>query len=163
MKLNKRFWPAAGFMVAAAMAACASRGGGEASRASFQRNLGTASLPDAMERVPRVLRLFNYEINREETTPNITIETHWRERVPFVDEQNQGIVKAENRVLVSGRVRAATQFGNIYTLDLAIDNRVRMGENPDWVETSATPMYRAYADSLVKHIQRELTIGVRKY
>jgi hypothetical protein len=139
------------------------RSGSQGKLASFQRNVGTASVPDAMERVPRVLRLFAYEIMREETTPSIMIETHWKSRVPFTDEHNLGITTAENRVMVTGRVRGNTELRAYYNLNLSIDNRVKLMGGEGWVETSATPMYRAYADSLTKHMQRELMIGVRKY
>jgi hypothetical protein len=146
--------------------ACASGGaaGGDASRAAFQRNLGTASAPDAMERVARVLRLFQFDILREDATPDlITIETHWRKRVPFDDERVLGITGAENRVIVTGRIRTTSNFGAVYNLAMSIDNRVTLGESPEWVETSATDMYRAFADSLTINLQRELQIGVRRY
>lgn len=143
--------------------ACAGAGGREASRASFQRNIGIATARDAFDRVLKVLREYHYEVLNEDSVPEIRIETHWKERAPFADEQELGISLAENRIIVNGRVRQNTEFGSLYNIQLSIENRVRLMDNPEWVETSATPLYRAYADSLTTRMQRELTIGVRRY
>jgi hypothetical protein len=144
--------------------ACASSGTGEANRASFQRTVGTASAADATEKALKVLSLFQFEIRRQDQVPSIVIETEWRQRSPFPDELAAGIEAAENRVFVTGRRRAETELGPIFNVSMAIENRVRRNAGgTEWVETSATPMYRQFADSIFKLYQRELTIGVRRY
>jgi len=146
-------------------AACASTAGsGEASRAGFQRTVGTASALDATEKALKVLSLFQFEIRRQDQVPSIVIETEWRRRDPFADELELGILAAENRVFVTGRRRAETELGPIFNVSLAVENRVRLNAaGSPWVETSATPMYRQFADSIFKLYQRELTIGVRRH
>jgi hypothetical protein len=151
--------------VATTYAACASgSGGGDPStRASFNRSIGSASRADAVERVNKVLHEYHYEVEHQGLEPNLIIETRWRQRTPFADEKELGVTTAENRITVTGRPRQTSDLGALYQLDMTIDNRVRLLGSGEWVETSATPMYRAYADSLTKAMQRELTIGVRRF
>jgi hypothetical protein len=145
-------------------AACASGGASEASRGSFMRSVGTATQVDALEKARKVLGLFQYELRRQDTIPAVMIETEWRGRSPFADEVDLGIQAAENRVFVTARRRAETQLGPIYNVTMQIENRVRMDAGGmQWVETSATPMFQQYSDSIFKLYQRELTIGVRRY
>jgi hypothetical protein len=145
-------------------AACASGGASEASRGSFMRTVGTATQVDALEKARKVLGLMQYELRRQDTIPALAIETEWRRRDPFADELDLGIRAAENRVFVSARRRGETQLGPIYNITMQIENRVRMDAGGmQWVETTATPMFQQYSDSIFKLYQRELTIGVRRY
>lgn len=141
------------------LAACASAAPGTI----FERSLGTASGPDAIERSGRVLREFQYEVDREEETPRlITIQTRWKRRSPFEDERAIGISAAETRVTVTARHRQETVAGALYGVSLSIENRVQLASTTEWLGEHASPMYRTYADSLASRLQRELTVGVRR-
>lgn len=142
------------------LAACsgAYRGG------NIQRSLGNATAQDAMTRVPRVLNLFQYDIERQESSPQLlTVQTRWKRRAPFTDEALEGISAAETRVTVTGRFRLETAQGPLYAIDVELDNRVQRMDAGDWIDNAATRQYRTYADSLVKTLQRELALGVRAY
>jgi hypothetical protein len=144
--------------VLATLSACAS---GHAN-ANVQRSVGMGSAPDILERSQRVLNIFQYEIDREESSALlITVQTRWRRRSPFDDEKSAGFNQAENRVTVTGRARTDSDVGgSVYAVSMLVENRVRLSDSEQWIEAPPTPMYRAYADSLTKHLQRELTLGV---
>jgi len=145
--------------LALVLAACASAAPGSV----FERSLGTASGTDALERSVRVLRLFQYEVDREEQTPRlITVQTRWKRRSPFEDEAALGISAAETRVTVTARFRQETVAGALYGVSLSMENRVQLGSTTEWLGDHASPMYRTYADSLATGLQRELTIGIRR-
>ena len=142
------------------LAACsgAYRGG------NIQRSLGNATAQDAMTRVTRVLNLFQFDIERQESSPQLlTVQTRWKRRAPFADEALEGISAAETRVTVTGRFRLETAQGPLYAIDVELDNRVQRMDAGDWIDNAATRQYRTYADSLVKTLQRELALGVRAY
>ena len=131
---------------------------------NIQRSLGNASAQDAMTRVTRVLNLYQFEIERQESTPQqLTVQTRWKRRAPFTDEALEGISAAETRVTITGRFRIETVQGALYAIDLELENRVQRMDAGDWIDNAATRQYRTYADSLVKTLQRELSLGVRAF
>lgn len=145
-----------------AAAACASGGGGASP--VYRRDIGNASFVDALSRSELVLARSHYEILNLDTIPFIRIETHWRPRPPFADEQTLGITEAESRVIVTARVRGETDIGSVYNVQMTVENRVRLAGGPDWNERTNTPMFREYADDITTMFKTEfVNIGVRRY
>lgn len=154
----KHMWKIA--VLALLLGACGATGGS----ALFRREVGTASGPDALERSAMVLKQFHYEVNREEHTPNLMLETHWLPREVFADELQLGVSDAESRVIITGRQRVDTLLGSLYALSFSMENRVRQAGSDRWIETANTPMFQAYAESVAKRLEEELrTIGVRRF
>jgi hypothetical protein len=143
-------------------AACGLRNAG--SSASFERSIGTASRPDAMERGLKVVAQYQFDLAKEESDPELLIETHWRKRDPFEDEVALGIAEAETRLIIVGRRRGNTAaMGANYDVNLTIENRVRPPDSNDWSESVHTSMFKKYADDITAFFKRELQIGVRRY
>jgi hypothetical protein len=143
------------------LGACA--GGGRVAPV-YQRDIGNASRADLLSRAMLILTRFHYEVHHQELDPEIRIETHWRERPPFADEQVLGITHGENKVTVLGRVRGEAMDASVYHIRMVVENRVRVAGGIDWNETVQTPMFRAYADSMTVEFRREISnIGVRAY
>lgn len=143
-----------------AAAACASGGGS----ALYQREIGNASGLDAFDRAQLIISRHHYEVSEQDSIPFIRIETYWRPRQPFADEQALGITEAESRLLVIARVRGESEIGSIYNIRLTVDNRVRVAGAPDWNESINTPLFEDYADQIVQDFRTELTnIGVRRF
>lgn len=156
MKLRNLI-PSVGLLIVA----CASGGGGSA---MYQREIGNASGSDTFDRARLVINRFHYEIAEQDSIPYIRIETYWRPRQPFADEQALGITDAESRIVVTARIRGESELGSIYNIRLALENRVRVAGSPDWNETTNTPEFRQYADGIVQNFKQELTnIGVRRF
>ncbi|MGH7467183.1 MAG: hypothetical protein ACRENP_04275 [Longimicrobiales bacterium] len=149
-------------LTVAAFAACAS-GGGRGS-AVYQREIGNASATDAVSRALLILSRNHFEVYQQEAAPFIRIETHWRTRRPFTDEVALGITNAESRVIVTARVRGETDVGSVYSVRMAVENRVKVGENMEWNDRTNTPMFRKFAEEMTGQFRTELiNIGVRRY
>jgi hypothetical protein len=142
------------------LGACASGGGS----ALYRRDVGNASLTDAMDRSELILARNQYEIEATDSIPFIRIETRWRPRAPFQDELALGITSAESRVIVTGRVRGETEVGSVYNVQLVVENRVRVAGGPEWNLNTNTAMFRGYADVMAEQLKTEFTnIGVRRF
>ena len=145
------------------IAACAS-GGRTSSSATFQRDIGIASEPDAIAIAERIIQRYQYEVIRTDPVPNLRYETDWKKRVPFDDEHALGITDAENRLIITGRLRNTTDLGANYDLNLTVENRVKVAGSLDWNEGTASARFQRYADEITQEFRKELQlIGVRRY
>jgi hypothetical protein len=144
-------------------AACATGSGVDANSSRFERDVGVATALDAYEKSMKVIRQYQFDIERETQEGRIYIETRWRGRTPFADEQALGIAAAQNRVIVRTAPRSSTGQGELYSVNLVIENRVNVQGSPDWTEAVATSEYRAYAQKITDDLKRELDVGVRRF
>ena len=141
-------------------AACATGGGS----ALFRRDLGNASGPDALTIALRVAQQYSYQIAHVDSLKDIRIETEWQKRKPFNDEAAYGIEDAETRLLIVARPRGNTMIGNNYSVNLTVENRLRVQGTSSWNESLNTEMFNAYADKIAAEMKEIYTnIGVRKY
>jgi hypothetical protein len=148
-------------VMATSLAACA---GGRAGMTVFQRDVGNASGNDAVSRALVVIGRNHFEVAQQDSTPFIRIETHWRSRTPFRDEQALGVTSAESRVIIIARPRAESEFATTYNVRLMMENRVRVAGGAEWNETLSTPEFRQFADKMAEELRREyVNIGVRAY
>jgi hypothetical protein len=137
---------------------------GSASVAHFARGIGVATGPEAVAKSHQVLSLHQFEIEREEELPSLYIETRWRNRTPFEDESALGVEAAQVRALVRGRSRSPTSsMGELYTVDMTIEQRVRVRGTAEWAHVTATDSARAFAARIVEDLRRELDVGVRRF
>jgi hypothetical protein len=145
------------------LAGCGGRRG-DASVAHFARGIGVATAAEAVTKSHQVLALHQFEIEREEQPPVLYIETRWRNRTPFQDEFALGIEAAQVRALVRGRSRSPTSgMGELYTMDMTIEQRVRVQGTQDWAHVTVTDSARAFAARIVEDLRRELDVGVRRF
>ena len=139
-------------------------GGGDGGSPLFRREIGTASKIDAYTLGMRVIQRFQYNVISEDTIMEIRLETDWRPRPPFDDEVALGVTAAESRLILDARPRGHSELGDIYTIYLTVENRLRVGNMPDWSESINTPMFQEYAEGIVEDYKRELrNIGVRRF
>jgi hypothetical protein len=139
-------------------AACASVGP-EANRARFQRNVGLASPQYARALALRIITQYGFVVEQEEGVPAMVIQTRWKQRAPFADEEALGIASAQNRMIVHARPRSATNNALTYSVDVVIENRVQLIGSDAWTEASATPEYERWTNRIVTDFTRELNVG----
>lgn len=159
MSARFRFAP----VLATLVAACATSRGADANQSRFERAVGTATALDAYERSMKVIRQHQFQIERESRETGLYLETRWRSRVPFPDETALGINAAQVRVFVRGTPRSSTSQGELFSVSIAIENRVQVAGSTDWTEATATRQYQDYARAIAEDLRRELEIGVRRY
>jgi hypothetical protein len=144
------------------LAACSARGT-DANLTRFDRSVGVGTATDIQDRVMKVLRLHQFVIEREQDPPNIYIETRWRNRRPFEDEQHLGITAAQIRAIVRTSSRSSTPQGQLFNVNLRIETRVQLPGSSDWSSEIATPQYQEYVEVIFEDLRRELEIGVRTF
>jgi hypothetical protein len=112
----------------------------------------------------QIVNRYGFEAEEQDTVQEVRIQTHWKKRAPFADEQELGITDAETRILILGRSRGTTELGSNFSINVTLENRVRVAGGIDWNETTNTPMFVRYADDLTAEYRRLVTnIGVRRY
>jgi hypothetical protein len=151
--------------LAAVIAGCsgAMQANTAATATRFERGLGMASARDVMDKTSKVIRQHQFEVFRSENPPNLYLETHWRTRAPFEDEEKLGVTSAQTRVIMRAQQRTTSSLADFYSVDLTIENRVqRMGGGDTWDSSLATPQYVEYANRITQDLKDELNIGVRR-
>jgi hypothetical protein len=157
MKLRNQWVLGASFAVVIGVTACGASG-----TRLYQKEVGLATRTD-LERVAtlNILR-FHYEVAEHDSIPFLRWETHWRPRRPFTDEIDLGITAAETRLMVMGRARSESET-TIYSTRVTVENRVRVAGGADWNPNVHTPLFVAYADSIVEEFRKEFAnIGIRR-
>ena len=140
------------------LSGCASAGP-EANRTRFQRNVGLATPQTARELAMRIITQYGFVVELEQNTSDMMIQTRWRERAPFSDEQALGIRQAQNRMFITARRRSATSNALTYSVDVVIENRVQLTGSESWTDASATREYEKWANRIVDDFTRELNVG----
>jgi hypothetical protein len=149
-----------GLALIAATTACASGGGS----ALFRKDVGNGSGPDVLRITRNVLEQYSYEIAQSDTINGIRIETEWRKRQPFSDESALGIQDAESRILINARPRGQTVLGANYSVNVTVENRLRVQGTSSWNESLNTAMFTAYATKITDQMKQLFTnVGVRVY
>jgi hypothetical protein len=142
-------------------ASCAS---GRAGNPVYRRDIGTATLGDAVTLAEQVINRYGFEVEHQQTEPDIRIVTHWKARAPLQDEATLGVTAAENRIIVTGRVRGMQELGALYNVNMVIENRVQVARGSEWNEALNTAMFRTFADGISNdYRQLVANIGVRRF
>ena len=140
---------------------CASSGN---HAAEFSSDIGTATEVEIFEMTERVLALHQFEVERQQGAPSIYVETRWRDRTPFPDEAALAIEGAQVRAIVRARPRGNTSsIGVLYSVDMGVEQRVRVMGSDDWTHMKPTPAAAEYAARIIDDLKRQLEIGVRRF
>jgi hypothetical protein len=74
------------------------------------------------------------------------------------------VTAAENRIIVTGRVRGMQELGALYNVNMVIENRVQVARGSEWNEALNTAMFRTFADGISNdYRQLVANIGVRRF
>ena len=146
---------------------CASAGGGSARLASgyFQQDVGNATARDVERRTPRILERYHYVIVRHETSERRTyIETDWRQRTPFEDEEARGISSVQSRIIIRARQRGgAVGSTALMVVTFRMENLALDEDSGQWRQAVVTDMFRAYAKEIADRLKDEFTSGIRVF
>ena len=93
-------------------------------------------------------------IRQEETARDVYIETDWKERNVFEDEQEKDIVSARTRLIFRARPRHAGQ----YTIHMFADNEVIIKGMGSWQLGSFSPMLQASLNDISKELRIEYKV-----
>lgn len=138
---------------------CASAGGQGALSFDIGQAYGEYAFNSAME---VIADREGYAIEREQGPPRILIQTEWRDRSLFEDEEEQGVDQARTRLTVEARPRRRDeQTGDhLYRVSLRAETEVRAGGDGEW-RGLATDDFRAYASEVASELSSYLDMRHR--
>ena len=93
-------------------------------------------------------------IRQEETARDVYIETDWKERNVFEDEQEKDIISARTRLIFRARPRHAGQ----YTIHMFADNEVIIKGMGNWQQGYFSPMLQASLNDISKELRLEYKV-----
>ena len=132
----------------------------------FNANVGTATAYDIKEKTRRLLMRYQYEIVREEHTYDQEyFESEWKNRRPFEDEIDLGIVAGRSRLTINAipRTRTAITGSDLYVVRVYGENMVRFQGSDEWIRPTMTDMARKYFAKFAEDLRLELSTGIRKF
>jgi hypothetical protein len=137
-----------------ALGACASSGRSNV----LQTDVGRATRPDILDKVPRIMDQQGYEVQERRDTGNvIQYMTSWITRTPFDDEQNRGATEVRTRLTLEAR----EQGNGFYAVTLKGENTMLRAFDGQWVNMAPTTMFRRHLNELTEALSLEIDMGVR--
>jgi hypothetical protein len=146
---------------------CAGKSAGSAELVTepFRVNVGRATSWDVGRRTPQVLERYHYVIQRSDSSSSqIYIETRWRHRAPFAEEEALGISSARSRIIIRARGgRGTLGSAALMTVEFTMENMLLDHETGVWREGTATEMFRKYANEIADRLKEEFLSGIRVF
>ena len=137
-----------------ALTACASTGRSNV----LQTDVGRATRPDILDKVPRILDQQGYEVQERRDTGNvIQYMTTWVTRAPFEDEENRGATECRTRLTLEAR----EQGNGFYAVTLKAENTMQRSLDGQWVNLAPTTMFRRHLRDVTEALALEINMGVR--
>ena len=103
---------------------------------------------------------FQYEIERtEQATPELYLETSWKNRYPFEDEIARGIVKARSRIILRARphyIGPTDAADLLFNLDFHAENEVLFEGKDEWERVPMSKMLMQYFGRIVDDLKSEV-------
>jgi hypothetical protein len=132
----------------------------------YSADIGMATDFDTMDKTRRLLSRFQYQLIREERTADeFYFETGWKDRQPFADEREVGIVAARTRIIIRARPRGrvGTGLAKLNRIRFFAENEVLFGGTGEWMRAPMSGMLTAYLKELVNDFKTEFRAGIRKF
>lgn len=132
------------------------------SAAMFQYRTGNVTETDLFVRLPRVLARYGYFLtDGREYGRRYQLDTQWRYREPFPDEEERGITRARTRIRVRAQLRE--EWGAaMYVVRLEVENMVRTSAGA-WRHVPASNDFERYADEIAREVRVTIASGMRRY
>ena len=91
------------------------------------------------------------------------IETDWRNRTPFDDEFESGIVQARSKIILTAYPRELTNPSGLWVTNMEGINEVILEGGNEWVALPLSDMAKRYFDRIADDLNLEFRTGVREY
>jgi hypothetical protein len=132
----------------------------------YTADLGTATTFDFQEKSQRALNKYQYVIERYEEYGNILyLETQWKDRQIFEDEQASGIIEAKSRIILEARpsTRSSGGVAKLNKVEFTAENLVMFENTQTWASVPMTPLCKAYFKRFADDLRAEFRTGFRRY
>ena len=145
---------------------CAGSSSGGFSSASYLTDLGLTTNIGFRTESDRILVRKNQYIVQliEESLDRSYLETAWKDRLPFEDEQAAGVIQAKSRIILEGRSRMRATGSATLKVKFKGENQLLYQTGNIW-ETGAeiTPMCKEYFKNLAGELKTEFSTRVREF
>jgi len=153
-------------LIGCAGSGSSSRSGGDSS-SSYIANVGTATSYDVRDKTQRLIYKHHYVVFRaEESQDMIYFETEWKDRAPFQDEEEGGILEARTRFILEARPRIRAEVAGSSDLNnvrLIFENLVLRESSPEWIYLPMTAMCKSYVRRIADDLIIDFRTGFRKF
>ena len=125
---------------------------------NLEISLGQATNRVLEERVYSILERYAYIIYRYEVTPNhVDIQTSWKTREPFTDEEALGNVTAETRLFIHGGPLRGTSYALMTARPISFiaENRVLMVSDTTGIRLPNSAEFIAYMREIANMLKME--------
>jgi hypothetical protein len=166
MNTQKAIYKGMLLFLALIISGCAgSSSGKKAASHTYSTSLGTATTFDLNDATTQAFNKFQFQVLRyEESGDRIYVETQWKHRTPFEDEQQAGIVEARTRIIMEARPRIRSGGGTkLHTIQLIGENSVVFAVANTWVNAPLSSMCKDYLKRIADDLKTRFSAGMRRY
>ncbi|NIR52085.1 hypothetical protein GWO43_26195 [candidate division KSB1 bacterium] len=140
----------------------ASSGGGSK---IYRANLGIATFSGLRDQTQRLLVNKHHYIIQyfDESTDRFYVETEWKDRSPFADEVQQGVLQARSRVILEGRPRIHAGRSSKLKIKFRGENLLLFSDSGQWERGHMSKQARENFKELANELKHRFSTMVREF
>ena len=124
---------------------CAGSSSGKKENNTYLAKLGATYSRDFEKKSIILLNKYQYIVYRnEQGGAEKYIETEWKNRYPFADEEEKGVIAVKSRIILRSRPRFAGTDQELNRVEFFAETLVQLKGNPEWQRLPLTEMCRKY-------------------
>ncbi|MDZ7362788.1 MAG: hypothetical protein ONB46_18990 [candidate division KSB1 bacterium] len=131
----------------------------------YSAALGLASTYDFNDITRKAFDKYQFQVERYvESGDRIYLETQWKLRRLFEDEQAQGVVEAQSRIIMETRprIRSGSET-KLSTVHFTAENKVLLANSGMWVNAPMSPLCREYFKNFAEELRTTFSASMRRY
>ncbi len=131
----------------------------------YVASVGLASTYDFGDITRKTFDKYQFQVERYvESGDRIYVETQWKLRRLFDDEQMQGVVEAQSRIIMETRPRIRSGGeAKLSTVHFTAENKVLLANTGMWVNAPMSAMCREYFKDFAEDLRTTFSASMRRY
>jgi hypothetical protein len=131
----------------------------------YSAAVGLASTYDFGDITRKAFDKYLFQVERYiESGERIYVETQWKLRRLFDDEQMQGVVEAQSRIILETRPRIRSGGeAKLSTVQFTAENKVLLANSGLWVNAPMSAMCREYFKGFAEDLRTTFSASMRRY
>jgi|Deesub1362B_J571_1020462.scaffolds.fasta_scaffold30941_1 hypothetical protein len=133
-------------------------------RMEYRERIGKVTEFDFRDKTLEILQnryQYVYEFTRYDQN-QLYVETLWRERNPFEDEAEAGVINARTKIIVTARPMEFST-GALWIATIQFINQVQLEGGTQWIRMPLTKQAMAYFRKITDDLRTEYQTGIRRY
>jgi hypothetical protein len=131
----------------------------------YSTTVGLASTYDFGDITRKAFDKYQFQVERYvESGDRIYVETQWKLRRLFDDEQAQGVVEAQSRIILETRPRIRSGGeAKLSTVHFTAENKIMLANTGLWVNAPMSPLCREYFKGFAEDLRTTFSASMRRY